>query len=137
MVFHLNTDKPDQFAQSLLISVAITTTVWVIVTFATEPESDEVLEKFYRKVHPEGPGWKVVAQQLGMPPGESLWPTAFNWFCGVVLVYGSLFGIGKLIFKDWLAGGLYLGIAAFSGIVLLRTFKGFSVTSVPQPAAEE
>jgi solute:Na+ symporter, SSS family len=137
MVFHLNTDKPDQFAQSLLISVAITTTVWVIVTFATEPESNEVLEKFYRKVHPEGPGWKVVAQQLGMPPGESLWPTAFNWFCGVVLVYGSLFGIGKLIFKEWLAGGSYLSIAAISGVVLLRTFKGFSGTTIPQPAAEE
>jgi len=72
-----------------------------------------------------------------MPPGASLWPTAFNWLCGVVLVYGALFGIGKLIFKEWLAGGTYLAISVLSGVVLLRTFKGFSVTTIPQPASEE
>jgi len=37
---------------------------------------------------------------------------------GCVLIYGTLFGIGKIIFKDWLTGLLYLAIAIAAGLLI-------------------
>ena len=40
--------------------VTVTTLVWIIVTYVTQPESSEVLQNFYKKIQPGGPGWKKV-----------------------------------------------------------------------------
>ncbi|UFP96605.1 sodium:solute symporter family protein [Gloeobacter morelensis] len=129
----LDTNDPNDLALSLVISVAITTLFWLAVTLLTQPETPAVLERFYRRVRPEGPGWRVVRERLGAAPGASLWPLAFNWLCGVVLVYGALFGVGKLIFKEWLAGGLYLAVGLAAGALLVVTFQGFSPDPEPLP----
>ena len=34
------------------------------------------------------------------------------------MIYGALFGIGKLIFKEWLPGLLYLVIAIAAGMLI-------------------
>jgi Na+/proline symporter len=139
-VLKLNPDQPDQFALSLVISVAITTSAWLAVTFLTPPESAPVLERFYRTVRPEGTLWAPVAARLGLRPGAGALPlTALHWLAGVLLVYGALFGIGKLLFKEWLAGGLFLFAAAVAGFVLVRTFQGFAVETPPlrEPVGEE
>jgi hypothetical protein len=34
------------------------------------------------------------------------------------MIYGALFGIGKLIFKEWLPGLLYLVIAIGAGVLI-------------------
>lgn len=49
----------------LLIAVTITTIVWIVTTFMTKPESDEVLINFLKTVHPGGPGWKSVIERAG------------------------------------------------------------------------
>jgi hypothetical protein len=41
-----------------------------------------------------------------------------DWICGVVLVYASLFGIGKLILGDYLPGIVYIAVAAVSATVI-------------------
>jgi solute:Na+ symporter, SSS family len=46
---------------TMLITVLVTTAVWLGVTFATKPESDETLNRFYRRVRPAGPGRPPVA----------------------------------------------------------------------------
>lgn len=139
-IYRLNTDKPDEFALSLIISVAITTAVWLTVTFLTRPEDDAVLDRFYLKVHPEGSGWQPVATRLGrITTSAGLVQSAFQWLCGTVLVYGALFGVGKILFKEWLAGGLYLAAAVVAGFILIRTFQGFAVEGSPvsTPVGEE
>ena len=41
-------------------------------------------------------------------PTESLGMQFCNWILGCVLIYATLFGIGKLIFKEWPVGlGIY------------------------------
>src|SRR5256714_922851 len=40
----------------MLVTVAVSTVVWLGVTFATKPEPDRVLEAFYRRVGPGGAG---------------------------------------------------------------------------------
>ena len=41
---------------ALVWSVALTTVVWVVVTFLTRPADTETLRRFYRKVRPAGRG---------------------------------------------------------------------------------
>ena len=52
--FYFNFDEKDprQFAYLLLITVAFTTTTWIMVTFLTQPEPDNKLLSFYRRVRP-------------------------------------------------------------------------------------
>jgi len=46
-----------------------------------------------------------------------------NWFLGVVLVYASLFGIGKLIFGNFTLASLFIAMAIISGIVNFRNLE--------------
>jgi len=54
-----------------------------------------------------------------------------NWILGVALIYGSLFGIGKLIFKEWGAGFLYLAIAIVAGVLITRNLSRGEMTEQP------
>jgi len=109
----------------MLITVAVSTIVWVSVTFLTKPEPDAVLEKFYRRVRPGGPGWAKISERAGfgregIPGGALAWT---NWIAGVVAVYSSLFGIGRLVLGD-IAQGLgllVLAVVAFAWIA--RSFR--------------
>src|SRR5690606_16614885 len=42
------------------ILVLVTTVCWIVVTYITPKESNQVLFDFYRKIQPGGPGWKKV-----------------------------------------------------------------------------
>src|SRR5262245_45456496 len=56
---------PNADAWIMIIVVAITTVVWLTVTFMTKPEPAPVLEAFYRRVRPGGPGWAAISTRLG------------------------------------------------------------------------
>jgi Na+/proline symporter len=104
---------PNADAWIMLLTVAITTVVWLAVTFATRPEPDSVLQAFYARVRPGGPGWKRVSEAAGfgrepIPGGALAWT---NWIAGIVAVYASLFGIGKIIFGETGTGILMLAVA--------------------------
>ncbi len=115
-VFHLDSDNPVQFAWLILITVAITTVAWLAVTFLTAPESDATLVRFYRKVRPSPAGWRRV-QRLApeVPVSHDLGWNLADWLAGCVLVYGALFGIGKIILNDFALGAVFLAIAVAAG----------------------
>jgi len=109
----------------MLTTVAVSTIVWVSVTFLTRPEPDVVLERFYRRVRPGGPGWARISEKAGfgresIPGGALAWT---NWIAGIVAVYSSLFGIGRLILGDLVPGLglLVLAVVAFAWIA--RSFR--------------
>ncbi len=109
----------------MLVTVAVSTIVWLGVTFATKPEPDRVLEAFYRRVRPGGPGWAVVSTRAGfgrekIPGGALAWT---NWIAGIVAVYSSLFGIGKLVLGNLLQGLVMLAIAAIAFSWIARSFR--------------
>ena len=121
IVWKWDSDNPRQFAYLMLVTVGLTTIIWVAVTVATPAEPMEKLVSFYRRVKPEGPGWTRVAAVAGLAGrhAEGRLATQFlNWFLGCALIYGSLFGIGKIIFKEWVSGLLYLVIAIAAGILI-------------------
>jgi solute:Na+ symporter, SSS family len=109
----------------MLTTVAISTVVWLTVTFLTKPEPDAKLDAFYERVRPGGPGWRKVADRLGyhgetIPGGALAWT---NWLAGIVAVYSSLFGIGKIIFGDLTTGIALLVIAAAAFAWIARAFR--------------
>jgi hypothetical protein len=124
--------SPKQFAYIMLVTVAITTVVWVATTFLTSPEPMEKLIAFYRRVRPEGPGWNNIAARADLSAEHAqgrLSLQIFNWILGLLLIYGSLFGIGKLIFKEWGAGLLYLAVAVVAGVLISRNLSRGEMTA--------
>jgi hypothetical protein len=104
-----------------------TTVIWLLVTFLTSPVKQEVLLEFYKKTHPGGMGWKPISQQLpGVQSDTGFGPLFVSWICGVVLVYGALFGIGKILFGNYLAGLLYFAAAAVAVVIISRNLKKIS-----------
>src|SRR5450759_2301525 len=84
-------DSPLVQTYVMLITVAVSTVVWVSVTFLTKPEPDATLESFYQRVRPGGPGWRRTAEKLGyagetIPGGALAWT---NWLAGLIAVYSS------------------------------------------------
>jgi Na+/proline symporter len=124
-------EDPRVASTVLLVTVAVSTAVWLTTTFLTRPEPDAVLDAFYRRVRPGGPGWARVSERLGygrepIPGGALAWT---NWVAGVVAVYASLFGIGKIIFGETGTGLAMLGVAAVAFAWIARSFR----TEGPQP----
>jgi len=121
--FKWNSDDPKDFAYLMLVTVGITTVAWLAVTLLTRAEPREKLINFYRQVRPDGPGWKQVAAEAGLPAGETLLPQLVNWVLGCVLIYASLFGIGKLVLKEWMAGVVFVAAAILAGILISRNLS--------------
>jgi Na+/proline symporter len=108
--------EPVVFAKNALTTAACTTVAWVLATFLTPAESEQKLLAFYRRVHPTVYGWsKIAALAPEIPQVRDLGSNALNWIAGCLMVYCSLFGIGKLVFGEWLVGVMLLGAAAIAG----------------------
>ena len=100
----------------MLTTTAVTTIAWIAATFLTRPAPASTLESFYRRVRPGGAGWHAVAERIGygrepIAGGALSW---VNWVAGVVSVYATLFGVGKLLFGPRLHGFLWLALAALA-----------------------
>jgi uncharacterized sodium:solute symporter family permease YidK len=122
LVVKWDSGRPRDFAYLMLVTVGITTVGWLAITFLTKPEPRDRLVSFYRKVHPEGPGWKRIAAEAGVDHRNSggIWVQLSNWVLGCVLIYASLFGIGKLVMKEWLMAVLFIAAAGISGFLISR-----------------
>jgi SSS family solute:Na+ symporter len=109
------------YAITMLVTVLVTTVVWLVVTFATKPESDATLERFYRQVRPGGPGWRRVSARLGygndtIPGGALSW---VNWVAGLAAVYCAVVSLGALLTGTRSRGLLY-GVAAIAAFALIQ-----------------
>jgi len=117
----LDSDRPLDFARIVLVTVAVTTVVWLVVTFATRPETDATLVAFYRRTRPSRLGWgPVAARAPDVRPSTDGLANLLDWVAGCVLVYGALFGVGKLLLHETLPGILMLGVGAIGGVVIYR-----------------
>ena len=128
---------PNADAWIMIGTVAVTTVTWVLATFLTKPEPDSVLDSFYRRVRPGGPGWRRVSERLGygresIPGGALAWT---NWIAGIVAVYCTLFGLGKLIFGQLGMGLGLLAVAVVAFAWIARSFRSDRLASDTVPEA--
>jgi Na+/proline symporter len=134
----LNPDDPEQWAWIMLATVGASTVVWLVVTFATRPEEEQVLRAFYLKVRPGGRGWTRVASglNLGGEPidgGPLNWT---NWVAGVASVYCSLFGVGQIIFGVTGRGVALLFVAVVCFVWIGRNLRPSRASLEPIPGVK-
>ena len=117
---------------ALLSTVAVTTIIWVIATFAAPPTDRATLVRFYQLVRPAGAGWAAVRKEAGgAASGDSLPQAMLGWVLGCALVYSALFGTGS-----WLYGRMpqfYMFLAAFvvSAWGVWRVLRGYFRDTAP------
>jgi Na+/proline symporter len=112
---------PRGFASIMLVTVAITTAVWLAVTLLTPAEPEAHLVAFYRRVRPSAALWKPIARLAPeVPPARELKYNFLDWLAGCGMIYGALFGTGKIILKDYGTGVILLAVALAAGWYIYR-----------------
>ncbi len=127
--FQLDSARPIDEALIMLITVGITTVVWLVVTFLTPPEDPETLVRFYRRTAPSTAGWRPIAKLVPeIRPRQDALLNLMDWICGCILIYGVLFGVGKLLLGEPALGfGLIaVGLVAGAAIYMDLTRRGWS-----------
>ena len=112
------------FAKSILLTVAVTSVVWLAVTFLTKPEPESKLLAFYRRVKPSILGWKrIAALAPEVPASQDGCHNLLDWLLGCLMVYMALFGIGKLLLGSTSVGLLFLAISGLSAYAIYWDFS--------------
>ena len=107
------------FPVSLYYIVSVTTVAWLAVTMLTSPVEQQHLIRFYEKVRPGGIGWSRLHRAAPHVQPDSGFGWLFvDWLCGTILVYGSVFGVGKLIFGHYALGLSFLLVGGLGGAVI-------------------
>lgn len=115
--------------------VLVTTIIWVSVTFLTQAESKDVLQKFYKKIQPGGPGWnKVITdareENLELVNNKEGWSVPSGilaMLVGCALIYSLMFATGYFIYGDYLHALLLLGASVIFGVMLVKLWKKIKV----------
>ena len=108
-------------SMTLILGVAITSLVWIVVTFMTPPTDRATLQTFYDKIRPLGPGWSAAVDTKPSSTDESLTAAFLCWFLGCVAVYAALFGTGYLVYGSPLPALASFVLMAVAGVGLWKT----------------
>ena len=119
--------------------VAVVTIIWLTATLITKPESKEVLNSFYERTQPGGPGWAKIVKEADLDGVELVHDKNEGWnvpsgilamLLGCVLIYSCMFTTGY-----WIYGETTLAIsttitAIVSGYLLIRTWSKIKATAL-------
>lgn len=118
------------FAQTVIISVAFTTACWLITAYYGPAMTDrKTLISFFKKVQPAGPGWDAVRREAGVPEstvkesGDHMGLATLGWVSGCIVIWSSLFAIGKFLYGEYNMAWMLTAIFVVGGLVLLRVIK--------------
>jgi len=111
--------------------VLITTITWLGVTYLTKSESKVVLQNFYKKIQPGGPGWSSVIEEakndnINLVDSKEGWNVPSGilaMLLGCVLIYSCLFATGYWIYSDYTAAITLTIVAILSGVLLARLWQ--------------
>ena len=111
--------------------VLITTIIWLMITYITQPDSKEVLYSFYQKIQPGGPGWKKVIADAksenielqNKAEGWSVPAGILAMLLGCILIYSCLFSIGFWIYGETINALLLSATTVVSGVLLIKVWK--------------
>lgn len=93
---------------SLVVTVGVTTIVWITATLLTRPADRSKLIEFYRLVQPAGPGWRQIRAEAGATSStDRLSESLLGWTLGCAFVYAALFGTGSFLYGKTAQGLLW------------------------------
>jgi len=111
--------------------VVVTTIIWLIATFMTQPESNDTLRSFYKKIQPGGPGWsKVVADaktdDVKIVEDKEKWSVPAGvtaMLLGVILIYSIMFATGYWIYGRTTQAIVLTVVSAIAGVLLVKAWN--------------
>ena len=111
--------------------VLVTSIVWIIVTYITQAESKEILQQFYKKIQPGGPGWSKVVNEardenievIDSNEGWSVPSGILAMLVGCVLIYSVMFATGHFIYGEYRSALALSGVALISTYILTKLWK--------------
>ena len=115
----------------LVLSVAITTVGWIIVTLLTPPTDEKTLRSFLEKTRAGGPGWRHVinkakAEGIELAGTNEKWSVPLGILCsviGCIAVYSALFAAGALLYRNYTMAMILAGVAVIGSLILFLTWK--------------
>jgi len=112
------------FGVRLAVTAFGSMAIWVPAMLLTSPESEETLERFYRRTRPGGPGWQRQRDATGLAPLQNLGADVSSGIIGVVLIFALMFGVGWLTLGSTEKGFVAMGVACVAGLALRRVAAG-------------
>ena len=111
--------------------VLVTSVIWITVTYITPAEEKSVLQTFYQKIQPGGPGWKKVIgeaeeENINITDDSQGWsvPSGITaMLLGCVMIYGAMFATGYWICGEYTRASIITMISAVFAVLLVRTWK--------------
>ncbi|HDZ05443.1 hypothetical protein LCGC14_0070910 [marine sediment metagenome] len=111
--------------------VVLTTAIWLMATFMTQPESNDTLRSFYRKIQPGGPGWAKVVSDADTDAVEIVkdkekWsvPAGLTaMLLGVVLIYSIMFATGYWIYGRTTQAIILTVVSIIAGVLLIKAWN--------------
>ncbi|MBC6410787.1 MAG: Na+:solute symporter [Ekhidna sp.] len=116
----LENDFFEPFTARLLIATIVTSFVWVLITFLTRQEDEDVIKKFALKVQPII-GWSRFAVQK-----SNFGLSVLLIFIGTIGTYAALFSLGNFIYGNVPYGVLLFLTFLSSMYFVLRSWKKIS-----------
>ena len=115
--------------------VLVTSFIWIGVTYITQPESNEVLQSFYKKIQPGGPGWnKVVkdaeAENINIKDKDVEWSVPSGilaMLLGCGMIYSAMFATGYWIYGEQQNAIIATTGAVISAFFLIKIWKKIKV----------
>ena len=115
--------------------VAVTTILWLLITFITPSEDESVLRAFYKKTQPGGPGWaKIIdkAQKDGLEllDDNKTWSVPVGivaMLLGCSMIYSIMFCTGYFIYGNLRLAFPLLALAIVSGYLLIKIWGKIKV----------
>jgi Na+/proline symporter len=115
--------------QVLLITVTLTTIIWIVAAFLGPQTDEEVLKRFYLLVRPAGPGWTRIRAAVGVSATpDSFSQALLGWIFGIFFVYAALFGTGAylmgktIVVQVW---QVWAAVFVVSGFGAWKVVQGF------------
>ncbi|MBI5767366.1 MAG: Na+:solute symporter [Verrucomicrobia bacterium] len=107
---------------TLVISIALTTAIWVAVAYLAPATDRATLHRFYEKIRPAGPGWNAIRAETNLPASTDNLPSSLLAAAlGTVAVWSILFSTGSFIYGHAAQGAALavLGVATSVGCLRL------------------
>ena len=129
-LFSADTSLLPDWSEYIFI-VVVTTAIWLMATYMTQPESNDTLRSFYRKIQPGGPGWaKVVGDAktdaVEIVKDKEKWsvPAGLTaMLLGVVLIYSIMFATGYWIYGRTTQAIVLTVVSTIAAVLLVKAWN--------------
>jgi Na+/proline symporter len=85
------------FGAKLVLTAFGTLAIWLPVMLVTAAEPRAVLDAFYTRARPGGPGWRAVRERVGLEPSSALGRDFAEAGAMLMMVLGGMLAIGGIV----------------------------------------